>query len=220
LVEPFGEGALEFGSSQRAVLVCVRRGEEPRANETSRVKATATRAAFAPGLRWGQHFPKPLGKLFLGDFAGLICVELIKPRISQGGQFSLRELLVAILVALRDHLPGEHHARPETAAAAHLSASATGAALGWHCAFIVDLSDGDDQLAFPAIAGLNHRAVFAALEDAFEAVQAQAATRTAGIAVAPKARRLKQWANILFVSNAFLRGRGWKLAQVGGRLGR
>jgi hypothetical protein len=144
--------------------------------------------------------------LFLGQLAGFLRVQFVKPGICQRREFVFAEFFVSVLVALRNHLWSHHHARPETTATA--SAAGSAAAFGRHGRFIVDLGDCDDQQTLFAFAGRENLSVLAAFENGIKTVETQIAAMPF-FAVAAKARRLEKRANVFRVSQSFLsRGRG------------
>jgi len=89
----------------------------------------------------------------------------------------------------------------------------TRTALGRHSGLIVDLSRSDDKCAVLAVAGDDDFAVFAALQDTFQIVEAQIAFGPL-LAVAAQARSLEERLDVFGVSEVFLfSGRG-KLAEI------
>src|SRR5207247_1294108 len=124
------------------------------------------------------------GELLLAQFANLVRVQLVEPRLRQSSKLGFSKLLVGIFVGLGKHLRREHHTRPKTAASTRATWAAASArattwsisAFGWHCRLFVQLRDREDKRAFFALAGNNDFAVLAALEHCLEAVETQIAS--------------------------------------------
>lgn len=93
-VEPFPECHLQLGARQRAVLVDVRRGEQPLAEEEAGAEALC---------RTRQELAEPGAELLEVQLPGLLRVQLGEPRAGQRRELRLRELLIRVLVALRHH---------------------------------------------------------------------------------------------------------------------
>src|SRR5207302_663169 len=125
--EPFLECAFEFRARERAVFVGVGGGEDARPDESARSEpASAAGSLSACGLLstgrtkslWRrQHVRELFGELVLAQFASLVRVQFIEPRVRQSAELLAGELLVAVLVCLGQHLRGNKHARSKTTAA-------------------------------------------------------------------------------------------------------
>ena len=65
-------------------------------------------------MRRREHLAEFADELFLAQFPGLVRIQLVEPRVRQSRKLVFRELLISILVGLRQHLRGNKHARAKT----------------------------------------------------------------------------------------------------------
>jgi hypothetical protein len=89
----------------------------------------------------------------------------------------------------------------------------TGAALGRHGDFVIELRDGGNEQTFFAVARHDNLAVLTPFERGFEAIQSHL-TLLPLFTVAAKARRFQDGADVLRVGNTFLFGGGRQFAEI------